>query len=232
MDISELLLRLILAFVVLFTMARLMGRKEISQMTFFNFVSAIAIGSITASLVTNQNFTIRNGIIALVGWTAFTLVMDIIDIKSKSARKITTGEPIIVIKEGKVMEDALRKVRLDMDSLTSLLRRNHIFSINDVEHAIFETSGNLSVQLKESKLPVTKGDLNIINPNVIKYPMATEVISDGIVNTNNLSRLDLDENWLNKQLQQAGITEVEQVFYAEVQKDGSLYIDSKNDIVH
>ncbi|WP_102346186.1 DUF421 domain-containing protein [Bacillus sp. Marseille-P3661] len=228
MVISELLIRIFLSFTTLFILTRIMGRKEISQMTFFNFVSAIAIGSIAANLVVSSTLSIRNGIIALVGWTVFTLVMAFIDIKFKEARKITTGEPIIVIKEGKIMEDALRKTQLDMDSLNTLLRQKDVFSIKDVNYAIFETSGQLSVMKYENKQPATKGDLNI--PNKVKaYPTATQVISDGVINTTNLSRLNLDENWVNQQLQKEGISQVSEVFYAEVQQDGTLYIDRKDD---
>ena len=108
MEVSQVLIRIFVAFVTLFTLTRIMGRKEISQMTFFNFASAIAVGSIAANLSVNSNLSIRNGVIALVGWTAFTLTIAYIDIKFKKARKITTGEPIIVIKEGKVMENSLR----------------------------------------------------------------------------------------------------------------------------
>lgn len=228
MELSELIIRLVIAFFVLFVLTRIMGRKEISQMTFFNFVSAIAIGSITATLAVSQNLSIRNGVIALVGWAAFTLIMAFVDIKSKSARKITTGEPIIVIKEGKIMEDALRKTRLDMDSLNSMLRQKDVFSLKDVEYAIFETSGNLSVMKKENKQPVTKEDLSIPVPYKL-YPTATEVISDGTINTNNLSRLNLDQKWLEQQLKSAGVNSVSEVFFAEVQTDGSLYIDNKDD---
>ncbi|KKB43759.1 DUF421 domain-containing protein [Bacillus thermotolerans] len=113
MDIFELILRISLGFIALFVLTRVMGRKEISQMTFFNFVSAIAIGSIAANFVVNQNVSIRNGIIALAGWAAYTLLMDFIDIKSKQGRKILTGDPIIVIKEGKIVESAMRQSRLD-----------------------------------------------------------------------------------------------------------------------
>ncbi|MBU9723018.1 MULTISPECIES: DUF421 domain-containing protein [Bacillaceae] len=228
MELTNLLLRLITAYLVLFVLARIMGRKEIAQMTFFNFVSAIAIGSITANLATNPNLSIRNGVMALVGWTIFTLIMEVIDIKFKKARKVTTGEPIIVIKEGKIMENSLRTTRLDMDSLKTLLRQQGVFSLNDVDSAYFETSGYLSVKLKQNKLPATKGDINVPQ-NMTIYPASTEVISDGRVITNNLSRLDLSENWLKNRLIQAGIKDISQVFYAEVQQDGSLYIDSKDD---
>ncbi|RUL51294.1 YetF domain-containing protein [Lysinibacillus antri] len=228
MTLSELIIRLLIAFIVLFVVTRIMGRKEISQMTFFNFVSAIAIGSIAASLAIGSNVSIRNGVIALVGWAVFTLIMGFIDIKSKNARKVTTGEPIIVIKEGKIMEDALRKTQLDMDSLNSMLRQKDVFSLNDVDYAFFETSGNLSVMKKENKQPVTKGDLHIPKQSKI-YPTATEVVSDGVINTNNLTRLNLDNEWLEQQLKNAGVNSVSEVFFAEVQPDGSLYIDNKDD---
>nr|WP_106783142.1 DUF421 domain-containing protein [Lysinibacillus timonensis] len=228
MNFTELLIRLVTAFIVLFVLTRIMGRKEISQMTFFNFVSAIAIGSITGNLAVSPSLSIQNGVIALVGWAIFTLIMAFIDIKFKSARKFTTGEPIIVIKEGKIMESSLRKSQLDVDSLLSMLRAKDVFSLKDVEYAIFETSGNLSVMKKENIQPVTKGDLNIQSKYKM-YPTATQVISDGQINTNNLARLNLDQNWLEQQLLNAGINSPSQVFFAEVQPDGSLYIDNKDD---
>ncbi|SFF04347.1 YetF domain-containing protein [Alteribacillus iranensis] len=228
MTLSELVIRVTISFIVLFILTRIMGRKEISQMTFFNFVSAIAIGSITANLAVNANLSLRNGVLALVGWTIFTLLLAYIDIKSKKARKVTTGEPIIVIKEGKIMEDALRSTQLDIDALKALLRKNSVFSVSEVNYAIFETSGNLSVMKKEHKQPATKEDLNI--PSALHvYPTSTEVISDGVVNTNNLARLQIDESWVHQQLQQAGVGSMSEVFYAEVQQDGTLYIDKKDD---
>ncbi|MFC4556853.1 DUF421 domain-containing protein [Virgibacillus kekensis] len=229
MELSELLLRVIVAFVVLFTLARIMGRKEISQMTFFNFVSSIAIGTIAGTLAVSQNLSIQNGLLALAGWAVFTLIMGFIDIKSKAARKVTTGSPLIVIKDGNIMEDALRKARLNIDALNSLLRQKNAFSVADVEYAIFETSGKLSVMKKEAKQPVTKGDMNALSATPNVYPVATEVIADGVPNKQNLSKLNLDMEWLDQQLKNAGGKELSQVFYAEVQQDGTLHIDSKDD---
>ncbi|MBP3950508.1 DUF421 domain-containing protein [Bacillus suaedae] len=228
MELSDLFIRLALTFGVLFILARTMSRKEISQMTFFNFVSAIAIGSIAANLAISSNLSIRNGVIALVVWAIFTLAMGYIDIKFKKVRKLTTGEPIILIKEGKVMEDALRSTRLDIDSLNSLLRQNNAFSIQDVDYAFFETSGKLSVMKKQEKQPVTKEDLSILK-TISTFPTSAEVISDGVINTNNLTRLNLNEDWLKQQLDLAGVKTISEVFYAEVQKDGTLYIDNKDD---
>ena len=126
------------------------------------------------------------------------------------------------------MENSLRKSRLDIDTLNSMLRQKEVFSMKDVKYAIFETSGQLSVMKYENKQSVSKGDLQIPNKTSI-FPTSTQVISDGKIITNNLSRLNLDNNWLNQQLQNAGITNLSQVFYAEIQQDGSLYIDKKDD---
>jgi uncharacterized membrane protein YcaP (DUF421 family) len=143
MTFTELSLRILVIFFVLLVLTRIVGRKEISQLTFFNFVSAIAIGTIAGTIVLNQNISIREGVIALSGWAAITFIMGFIDIKSKSARKLIEGQPVIVIKNGQVMEDSLRKVRLDINALNTMLRQKNAFSIADVEYAIFETNGKL-----------------------------------------------------------------------------------------
>ena len=163
-----------------------------------------------------------------MGWGIFTIVVSIIEIKFKKARLVTNGEPIIVIKDGMIMENSLRKTMLDMDTLNSLLRQKDVFSIKDVDYAIFETSGRLSVMKKESKQPVTKGDIQLIGKKKL-YPTTAEVISDGVVNKNNLQRLNVNEDWLMKELEKSGIGNVSEVFYAEMQQDGSLYIDRKDD---
>ncbi|SOC42738.1 YetF domain-containing protein [Ureibacillus acetophenoni] len=228
MELSELSLRLIIAFIVLFIMTKIMGRKEISQITVFNFISAIAIGSLAANLALSDDISILYGVLAIVAWALFTLIVAFINVKFQWIRRITIGEPIIVIKNGKIIEKSLRKTQLDMDSLSALLRDKDIFSLKDVDYAIFETSGKLSVLMKEKNMPITKGDMNIPMQKK-RYPIATGVISDGIINYTNLSLLHLDNNWLETQLKIAGVRSLSDVFYAEVQPDGSLYIDSKND---
>ena len=232
MDLTELLVRIALSYIVLFILARIMGSKEISQMTFFNFVSAMAIGSIAANLVVSQNLSIRNGLIALIGWTIFTVVISVIDIKSKTARKVTTGNPVVVIKEGKIIKNAMRKSRLDLDSLSAMLRQKNVFSMADVDFAIFETNGKLSVMKKENKQTVTRSDMRLLSNHEKKYPIATQVISDGVLLTKNLAKINKDEEWVNNQLNQANIDSVDNVYYAEVQQDGSLYIDTKADPTH
>jgi len=231
MNILEIVIRVAISFLVLLVLTRIMGRKEISQMTFFNFVSAITIGTLSGALATDQTLSIGNGLIALLAWSIFTITIGLMTIKSKKTRQIIDGEPVIVIKNGKIMEDALRKVRLDMDSLTASLREKDIFSLMDVEYAIFETDGKLSIMKKENKLPLTKSDMNIDKPKKDLFPLATEVIVDGVINTNNLAKLNLDRKWLYEKLQQLDVQSISEVFYAEIQKNGQLFIDTKNDAI-
>ena len=232
MPIAELVLRLAIAFITLLGLTKLMGRKEISQMTFFNFVSAISIGTLGASLAIDSSLSITNGLIALIAWSAFTIILDFLSIKSPKFRITIEGYPSILIKKGQIMEKELRKVRLDIDALNALLRKKNVFSVSDVDYAIFELDGTLSVMKKEPKQTLTKSDMNINQTNVNVFPITTSVISDGKIKQENLKKLNLDEQWLERQLKLSGVDSISEVFYAEVQKDGTLYIDYKNDVLH
>ncbi|PFG07623.1 DUF421 domain-containing protein [Bacillus sp. es.034] len=234
MTIIELSFRLILSFLLLLTMTRIMGRKEISQMTFFNFVSAIAIGTLGASLAIDSTVSVRNGVFALAGWTIFTVVMGYADLKSKAFRKAVEGVPRVVVRKGEVMDAELSKVRLDLDALNVLLRKKNVFSIKEVDYAIFETDGTLSVMKKEQDQPVTKGDQQTFKSpgSTHQVAMPTALIEDGKIVMDSLRELHLDESWLKEQLTSQGITDMTDVFYAEIQKDGTLAIDRYNDVQH
>lgn len=234
MTIIELSFRLILSFLLLLIMTRIMGRKEISQMTFFNFVSAIAIGTLGASLAIDSTVSVRNGVIALAGWTIFTVVMGYADLKSKAFRKAVEGVPRVVVRKGEVMDAELSKVRLDLDALNVLLRKKNVFSIKEVDYAIFETDGTLSVMKKEQDQPVTKGDQQTFKSpgSTHQVAMPTALIEDGKIVMDSLRELHLDESWLKEQLTSQGITDMTDVFYAEIQKDGTLAIDRYNDVQH
>lgn len=233
MNITELSLRLILSFIVLLTFTRLMGRKEISQLTFFNFVSAIALGTLGASLAVDSTLSVRNGLIALAGWSIFTILMGYWDLKSKSFRNLVEGSPRVVVRKGEVLEGELRKLRLDIDALNALLGKKNVFSIQDVDYAIMETDGTLSVMKKEGKQALTKSDR--LSPSISTshaIPIPTALIEDGKMNYKNIEALPVDEQWLKQQLTTKGIHSVSDVFYAEVQKDGTLHVDRYDDMVH
>ncbi|MCU7711637.1 DUF421 domain-containing protein [Priestia sp. JV24] len=222
MGYAESTFRIACSFFVLLLLTRLMGKTEISQLNVFTFITAITIDNIASSLSTDKRVEIDKGVYSLLGWTFLTIAMGYLGMKSKKARHLITGEPKIVIKQGKVMEKALKQVRLDIESLLGMLRQQNVFSIKDVEYAILEINGNLSVMQKQDKKPNSWS-------KTLLFPTSTGVIYDGKANEDALKDLHVDNNWLHKQLEKAEVNSIDDVFYAEVQSDGSLYIDYKKD---
>lgn len=225
-DFLEMILRATGAFIVLLIMTRLMGRKQLSQLTFFNYITGIALGTIAASMASETNVNYLNGLTSLIWWSFLTILVGYIGLKSSKARVIMDGQPAVVIKQGKVLENELGKLRLDMDDLTMLLREQKIFSIKDVENAVFESNGKLSIMLKEEKKPVTKQDQNIFTVKPKYIPM--ELIVDGKIVEKNLKEAGVSLDWITNQLSSQNLN-LEEVFYVELQKDGTLYVDKRSD---
>lgn len=219
----EMILRTTIAFLVLLILARFMGKKQISQLTFFHYVTGITIGSIAADIAGESETPFTDGLVAMIWWAALTILMNYIAMKSKKARVLLDDKPMIVIREGKIEEGALRKTRLTLNDLNMLLREQSIFSIKDVYYAIFEVNGNLSVMKRTGLENATKADVKA-SAKEPKY-IPTEIISDGELVLENLEELNLTEEWVYDQLKKKGINRVDQVFYAEIQGNGDLHID-------
>lgn len=203
-----------------------MGRKQLSQLTFFNYITGIAIGSIAANMASETNVHYLNGLTSLIWWSILTILVGYIGLKFARVRVVTDGQPIVVIKEGKILENTLGKLRLNMDDLAALLRQQKVFSVKDVENAIFEPNGKLSIMLKEEQKPLTKQDQNIFTIKPMYIPM--ELIADGKVIEKNLKESGVSIDWLNKQLNSLNLN-LTDVFYVELQKDGTLYVDKRSD---
>src|SRR5690625_1066171 len=225
-DFFEMILRSTGAFTVLLIMTRLMGRKQLSQLTFFNYITGIAIGSIAANMASETNVHYLNGLTSLIWWSILTILVGYIGLKFARVRVVTDGQPIVVIKEGKILENTLGKLRLNMDDLAALLRQQKVFSVKDVENAIFEPNGKLSIMLKEEQKPLTKQDQNIFTIKPMYIPM--DLIADGKVIEKNLKESGVSIDWLNKQLNSLNLN-LTDVFYVELQKDGTLYVDKRSD---
>ncbi|MGY4690819.1 DUF421 domain-containing protein [Salibacterium sp. K-3] len=226
MTVTEVLLRVVCAFLALLILTRAMGRKELRQLTFFNFVSGIAIGSIAADLIASETFSLPHGLTALTAWAALTILFGLLDLNSRQARHLMEGEPVILIQNGKILEEGLRRVRLDVNALKALLRQKNAFAVSDVAYAVFETDGNLSVMKKEPRRPAVKKDVLPAAPEAPSI-LPIEIISDGRWNTRNLEKCSLTREQVLEQIKEAGLENVSDVFYAELEQDGSIYISPK-----
>jgi len=224
-ELIKVIWKSIAVFFMLVVLARILGKKLLSQITYFDFVIGTVMGSIAGSFVVTE----VQGLWVLLSPPVLTiaaLAMGFLTLKSLPARKLLKGEPVVVVHNGKIMEGNMQKLRYNLDQLEMQLREKDVFDITEVEFAVLEPHGFLSVLKKSSYLPLT------IN-NIGKHPqykgMATEIIKDGIVLEQNLSQNNLNFSWLYDELRKRGIDKVSDVFYASLQTDGTLYTDVKQD---
>ncbi|GFN22761.1 DUF421 domain-containing protein [Thermanaeromonas sp. C210] len=223
----EVVLQTFLAFVAILIYTRILGKQQVGQLTFFEYVNGITFGSIAAVLATDlsPNSTWVH-FLGLTLFAALTWAAGYISLVSRPARKIISGEPTVVIHNGKILEQNMRKMRYNVDELSMQLREKNVFDIADVEYAILEPDGNLSVLLKSQKRPLTPADLSL--PTAYEG-VPTEIIVDGEILFENLKQNHLDEKWLLEQLQAQGVRDVSQVDYAVLRSNGSLYVNLKQD---
>lgn len=223
----EMIIRTTVTFSVLLLLARILGKEQLSQLTFFNYITGITIGSIAGEIASHDDTHYLNAITSLIWWSILTIIVSFISIKSAKAKSLLDDKPMIVIKNGKILEHELKKSRLPIGDLNMLLRMQGIFSVKDVHFAVLETNGELSVFKKVAQQSATKQDVKaqIVVP---KY-MPCTIISDGKIVKQHLLGLDLTEEWLMKQLKKHGVNSVEQVFYAEIESDGTIYMDLRED---
>ncbi|WP_419877622.1 DUF421 domain-containing protein [Brevibacillus centrosporus] len=224
----SMLLRTSLTFLFMLVLTRLLGKKQLSHLTFFNYVTGITFGSIAAEVVIqkNQDLPLFQGLASLVWWALLTLLVGHIGLKWPKARIAIDGEPTIIIRNGRILESAMAKARLNLDDLTMMLRERDAFSIREVEYAILEPHGKLSVMKKPEYLNASKKD---VGAQIPLHPLIpTEIISDGKYVDKNLKELGISTRWVERRIKEAGIQSVADVFYAELQSDRSLFIDRRD----
>lgn len=221
----DIAVRSVLFVVVLFFMTKLVGKKQIAQLSFFEYVTGITIGSIAAESIMGLDGKIINGLIATIIVAAIPLIVGLISLKSKKFRDFTEGKGTIFIKDGKVMEDNLKKERITADELLQLLRRKDVFQVSDVEFAVLEPTGDLSVMLKKENQPLTPKDLDMKVAS-IKEPQT--VIMDGKILDEPLATIGYSRGWLKTELEKLGVT-VENVYLGQVNSYGELTVDLFDD---
>lgn len=216
----------IIGFFSLLIFAKILGKQQISQLSFFDYVLGITIGSIAASLTTDLSSRAWPNFVGLLTWAVLGYVMECITLKWRYASKYIDGEPTIIIMNGKIMENALRKMKYKVSDIMGLLRNKDVFDLSQVDFAIIETNGQLSVLKKPEYEPLTPKDMSIL-----KAPtgISSELIYDGILMHQNLKQLNKTEKWLMDQLKMQEVKDVSEVFLATLTPSGSLYVDKYKD---
>lgn len=189
--------RAIILYIIVLIVMRLMGKREIGQLQPFELVISIMIADLASTPMTDVGTPITNGIIPILGLLVIHLVISVINMKSIRGREIICGRPTILIYRGRIDEKALKKERFTINELEERIRGSNVYSLGDVEYAILETSGQVTVIQKPEKRTTTPQDFNI-TPEYEGIPY--DLVVDGRVMEDNLKAIGKDINWLNQQL--------------------------------
>ena len=218
--------RAVIGFFTMLIFTKILGKQQISQLTFFDYVLGITIGSIAANLTTDLSSRAWPHWVGLFVWALLGYFMEFLTMKWRYAAKYIEGEPTIIIMNGKIMEQAMRKMKYRISDIMELLRNKSIFDLTEVDFAIIEPNGQISVLKKPAFLPPTAKDMGIAKP---ASGISTELIYDGMLIVENLRQLNKDRKWLDQELKKQGIKDISEVFLATLNRAGSLYIDKYED---
>lgn len=216
--------RTIVIYLIVFIVMRLMGKRELGQMQPFEFVISIMIADVASAPVSNENIPISHGIIPVVVLLFMHIIISKLNLKSIRARNIICGKPRVLIKNGKIDEQALKKENFTINELQERLRGKDIFNLGDVEYAIIETSGQVNTILKPAKRNLKPEDFNID----AKYEgIAYDLVIDGKIMGDNLKKIGKNIVWLEKELNKFHIKPKE-ALVATLNGDGTFFCQKKS----
>jgi len=225
-EVAIMVFRTVLLYFSVLTIIRVMGKREIGQLSPFDLVIAIMIAELAVIPMENVNIPISHGLIPMAVLLIMQVGLAFLCLKSPIIRDLLSGVPAIMVRNGQIVESELRKQRYSVDELLLQLREKGYTNPADVEFAILEASGTLSVIPRASKRPVSPEDLGIpTGYEGIAYPL----IVDGQVIHKNLKEIKLDESWLIQELQGHGVSSPQDVFFALIDTQGELYVQAYDD---
>lgn len=220
--------RSLITFFSLLLYTRILGKQQMGNLSYFDYINGITIGSIAGNLATDLSAKAWVHWVGLTMFILVTFVLQFATMKGRFLSKVVDAEPTVVMQNGKILEKNLQTMRVKKDELMMLLRQNNMFDLTKVQYAIMEPNGNLSVLPRAEHQPVTPKDMDIpVKPG----GLTTELIIDGFLLDQNLKQRNKDREWLRLQLQAQGIDDVKEVSFAAILPNDQLYVDRFSDRV-
>lgn len=216
-------IKLVIGFVLLFVIITFVGRKIINQITPFTFIGAIMFSELLGNALYRNQVSVLELIYSISLWGLLLFVVEYLERKSLFFRGIVLGKPSALIKNGVINREELKKCRMNLNQLQSLLRQNETFSVREVAYCYLEANGSLSILKKPQYQKLTTGDLKLPQKRV--YVPVT-IIRDGKVLKDELKDLGFDESWLKKQLSSQNISNYEDVFIAEWLEGDGIFVQT------
>ena len=218
-------IRTLILYSLVVVIIRIMGKHQIGQLQPFELVITIMISELAAIPMQDTDIPLLNGIIPILTLLVIQITLSFISLKNETARRIICGNASILIENGKIREDELARLRYNLNDLLEQLRLKNFPNIADVEYAILETSGKLSVIPKSQKRAVNPEDLHL---ETSYEGLPSILIIDGVLKPKNLHKLNLDVQWLKNKIRNFGVEDIKDVLLASLDSNGELYIQAKN----
>ncbi len=231
LDGLDLIIRTLLILGALLLIARILGRRTLSELTFYDFVIGLIIGNIGSAVITETEFGMLQGLVSLVTATIWLLLIEMISLKFVAARKLIEAEPLMIMHKGKILDANLKKRYYNVNDLLEMLREQGIFDPDQVEVALIEPDGELSVLKKTEYEPPAAKDFNAFKQTTTpaSHLAAKEIIIDGKIIEQGLAQSGLTREELTAQLNNKGITNMADVTVAMLTPEGELYVDRRKD---
>ncbi|OIJ11838.1 DUF421 domain-containing protein [Anaerobacillus alkalilacustris] len=211
----------LLLFITLF-----MGKRAIGELPIFDFLIIVILGAVVGADIADPDIKHFPTAIAIISIGIFQRIIANWKISNRKVGRLLTFEPTVVIQDGKFLNNNLKRIRYSIDNVLQMLREKNVFDISEVETAIIEPNGALSVLKKTQKHPVTLEDMNIIKTtSTISFP----IIIEGTMYSSVLKDLNLDEAWLQQQLIHQGVSDIKKVFFASINRKNQLHISLKDE---
>ncbi len=219
--------RTLAAFAGLLVMMRLSGKQQVRHLNVFEYIVGITIGSTASFLSVDIKEPFLPTLLGLIMWVAFGILLNNVSLRNRKWGKILRGEPTILIQKGQILEEAMHKIpNFTIDDLLMGLRAKEVWDISQVECAMLELDGGLSVVKKSQYRPAEPRDFHMKTP---EEGLAVELIYDGQVIEKNVKGAGLDRQWLEERLKQQGVKKLSDVMLAQLNVDRSLYVDLRDD---
>ncbi len=220
-----LIIRTTLLYIITMLSMKAMGKRQIGQLQPFEFVVILIISEMATLALEGNGTPLFNSVIPIATLTLLQITIALINLKSQKFRTAVCGKPAVIVKNGEILEDQMRQLRLNTNDLLEQMRAKGFFDVAEVEFAIMETNGQLSIMPRADKRPVNPGDLNI---RVKNEKPAVTLILDGKIHHKHLMEQEKDLKWLMKKLQQYNIEKPEDVFFFSIDGSGNIFCQLKS----
>lgn len=207
--------------IILFTLTKIMGQREMSQLSIFDYFITITIGSIAAEMSTSLEDNFMQPVVAMIIYALVTLTVSFLNTKFVKLRPFLSGKTLILYDNGTLFKENFKKAKIDLNEFLVQCRTNGFFCLSDIKTALLEENGKISFLPYSDKRPANPSDFNI-KPQ--EDGVVTNLILDGKVMEDNLKEIGFDKLWLNEMLQKQGIIKIDNIFLATYNVDGNLSV--------